>query len=182
MSRFHWVLGQSRAFMGFRSCSPKGGHPAPCNCPGMRNRCSEPISESIARSSPGSLPSPVHRGFQGALLVTAIVASSLVPATGASAQWGAPEPQRDCSSSVGCYVDPATGRAVYTTLGPTLTARERDLLGQCQLRMAGSGAALAGGLAGRNWLAILGAAFNGGAALAGPCKDLWNSTARYRRS
>lgn len=122
------------------------------------------------------------RGRPGiALGVIAIVAASLLPATSASAQWGAPEPSRYCSSSVACYINPSTGRAVYTTVGPVSTSRERELLGQCQLRLAGSGFGIAGGLAGRNWLAILGATFNGGAALTGPCKDLWNSTARFRR-
>lgn len=166
-------------FAEFCVCPPNGGLATNCHCLGM--------NLSLTRT-PASVTGTAHasplgrRRFLTAVVVTTIVATSLIPATGASAQWGAPEPQRYCSSSVGCYVDPSTGRAVYTTLGPTLTARERALLGQCQTRLAGSGFGLAGGIAARNWLAILGAAFNGGAALTGPCKDLWNSTARYRRS
>lgn len=160
---------------------PNGGHSRPRQSDGMKRQCSS------RSGGPDGLRSRISRQAKGrhtpasSLAIGAVIVGLLVPATPASAQWGAPTPQPYCSSSVGCYINPATGKPVYTTLGPTLTAQERQWLGECELRLAGSGFAGAGGLAGRNWLAILGAAFNGGAALVGPCKNLWNSTARYRR-
>lgn len=162
---------------------PNGGHGTYRHHADMQNslglRSTHPI---VAGREPTRRSRLWFQRLASVAAAGAVVAGSLVPAASASAQWGAPAPRQYCSSSVGCYVDPATGRAVYTTVGPVLTSRERALLGQCQMRMAGSGFGVAGAIAGRNWLAFLGATFNGGAALVGPCKDLWNSTARFRRS
>lgn len=96
----------------------------------------------------------------------------------AHAQWGDPI-SNHCSSSTGCYMK--NGKAVQARLGPKLTAREESLRQQCNLRLAGTAFAGAGGIMSGNWLAIIGAAFNGGSALTGPCKQLWDSTKRYRR-
>lgn len=92
-------------------------------------------------------------------------------------QWGE-QPTTYCSSSVGYYMD--HGRPVHTTYGPRLTLHEQALQRRCYLRLAGTGFAGAGGVMTGNWLAVLGAAFNGGEALEGVCSDFWNATSRFR--
>ncbi|XUK61063.1 Secreted protein [Plantibacter sp. RU18] len=111
----------------------------------------------------------------GSLLLSAgLVAGVTTPA---SAQWGE-STATNCTSSTGCYVQ--DGKPVKTMVGPTLTGQERAWQTECNLRMAGTALAGAGGIMSANWLAVLGAGANGGAALVGPCKSLWNSTERYR--
>jgi len=90
-------------------------------------------------------------------------------------------PSSYCSSSVGCYIDPKTKQPKHVTVGPKLTKKEQRLREDCYLRVAGSGSALAGGILGKNVLAILGGVFNGYTAINGPCKDFLKSTARFRK-
>lgn len=113
-------------------------------------------------------------------LSTAAIAGAILLGTAAPAhaQWGQQPNPGYCSSSTGCYME--NGRPVQTTVGPDLTQREMDLQAQCNLRLAGTAFAGAGGVMSRNVFAILGAAFNGGAALQGPCKEFWDSTSRFR--
>lgn len=113
------------------------------------------------------------------MAIGATMAAGLVLGGGvsANAQWGE-TPMTYCSSSTGCYT--VNGKPVKTTVGPVLTAREKQLQLECNLRLAGTAFAGAGGIMSRNWLAIIGSAFNGGASLTGPCKTLWNSTTRFR--
>lgn len=112
-----------------------------------------------------------------ALVLAATLALGSAPA--AQAQWGQPDPAPYCSPSVGCYTG-SDGKPIFAK-GPELTAREEALRQQCYWRLAGSGVGLAGGIAGRNVLSVLAAVINGGSAISGPCRDLWNSTARFRR-
>lgn len=138
---------------------------------------------SSAKGRPMAFPmmKGMHRMFKNVTKMTfgATIVAGLVlgGGTAANAQWGETTPSY-CSSSTGCYT--VDGQAVTTTYGPQLTSRENQLRLECNLRLAGTGFAGAGGIMSGNWLAIIGAAFNGGSALVGPCQDLWNSTARYR--
>lgn len=111
------------------------------------------------------------------LALTAVISLGIAP--GAQAQWGEPTPAPYCSASVGCYTG-ANGQPIFAK-GPALTAREESLRQQCYWRLAGSGVGLAGGIAGKNVLSVLAAVINGGSAISGPCRDLWNSTARFRK-
>ncbi|MGR0161468.1 hypothetical protein [Paenarthrobacter nitroguajacolicus] len=79
-----------------------------------------------------------------------------------------------CSPSIGC-IGQYGGKNIYA---PTtaLSAYERQKLLECNLQLSG---ALVGA-ASRSWTGIGAAIASGGAALAGPCADLWNSTSRFR--
>lgn len=98
---------------------------------------------------------------------TALVGASLVGAAPAQAV-------EYCSPSIGC-VGQYNGQNIYAP-SPSLTAKERNLMLQCNLLLTG---ALIGGVS-RNWQSIGAAIFAGGAAAAGPCNEFWVSTARYR--
>ena len=113
----------------------------------------------------------------GATMVAGMVVGGGGISVAGTAQWGETQPTY-CSSSTGCYM--VNGKPVRTTVGPVLTAREKQLQSECNLRLAGTAFAGAGGIMSSNWMAIIGAAFNGGSALTGPCKTLWDSTKRFR--
>lgn len=114
-------------------------------------------------------------------VAAAVLAATLTlgVAPAANAQWGDPGTAPYCSPSVGCYTDSA-GRPIFAKISG-LTSREESLRQQCYWRLAGSGFAIAGGIAGKNPWAIIGAVFNAAAAATGPCRDFWNSTARFRK-
>jgi len=104
-------------------------------------------------------------------LACGLALASATPAAAQESLWG---PAEYCSSSSGC-IGQQNGKNIYAPT-PKLSARERNLLLQCNLTLAG---ALVGG-ASRSWQAIGAAIFGGAAGLSGPCRDLWRSTARFR--
>lgn len=110
------------------------------------------------------------------MMIAASLSLGVAPA--AQAQWGNTGPAPYCAPSVGCYTG-SDGKPIFAK-GPALTSREESLRQQCYWRLAGAGSSLAGGIASRNVLVTLGAVIQGGTAATGPCRDLWNSTKRFR--
>ena len=106
-----------------------------------------------------------------AAIVCGLTLASATPVAARESFWS---PAEYCSSSSGC-IGQQNGKNIYAPT-PKLSTRERNLLLQCNLTLAG---ALVGG-ASRSWQAIGAAIFGGAAGLSGPCRDLWRSTARFR--